>query len=782
MDKNEFKIRKRLHDDLKHYALKCLKIRTKSGSIEPFTFNKAQEYIHEQLEKQLRETGRVRALILKGRQQGCCLSPDSKVLTSDYRWIKLDDIQVGERIVACDEEGVGLTSLGRKHSRKLRTAIVEHKAEFVKETIKISLDNGAQLILTLDHRMLSKQRGGDRQVWRNASDLKVGDDIRALTRPPSYEPTFEDGWIGGIIDGEGSWRGGSGAKRLSLHQVDGPVLQRIKKYFEDIAMPYCEVIDSRGAEQSNKLGSKHVHRIDIHRAPYLFELLSRCRPTRFVNKDWHTGHELPGKAAQSGIKPWAEIISIETTGRRRVIDLQTSEKTFIVEGLVSHNSTYVGARFYHKTTYARGCQSFILCHALDATSNLFKMAKRFFENTPAAVRPQVSTSNSKELIFGELDSGYKLGTAENKNVGRSSTIQLLHGSEVAFWANAADHAVGVMQAIPNSGKTEVIMESTANGVGNYFHQQWQLAESKQSEFIAIFVPWFWQDEYTKDVPEDFQVDASEQALIDQYGISWEQIHWRRMKVTELSVNGMDGTKAFMQEYPCNSTEAFQLTGEDSFIASDIVMRARKHKAEKYGPLLLGVDPARFGDDRTSIIRRQGRVAYGLESHTKKDTMEIVGIVKTIIDSERPDKVFVDVGGLGAGVVDRLRELVGRDIIVAVNAGNVPIDARKYLNKRAEMWALCKEWLNDEGGAQIPDSDSLHADLCGIRYKVDSNSRLVMEQKAEMKKRGVRSPDESDSLCLTFAMPESAYENKRSKVLDKLADSFNKHLAAKDYLR
>ena len=99
-----------------------------------------------------------------------------------------------------------------------------------------------------------------------------------------------------------------------------------------------------------------------------------------------------------------------------------------------------------------------------------------------------------------------------------------------------------------------------------------------------------------------------------------------MKIGELSVNGVDGVKSFMQEYPCNATEAFQLTGEDSFISSDIVMKARKFEAEKYGPLVLGVDPARFGDDRTSIIRRQGRVAYGLESYTKKDTMEVVGIV------------------------------------------------------------------------------------------------------------------------------------------------------------
>lgn len=515
MDENEFKIRKRLHDDLEHYALKCLKIRTKSGAIEPFVFNKAQRYIHERLEQQLKDTGKVRALILKSRQQG--------------------------------------------------------------------------------------------------------------------------------------------------------------------------------------------------------------------------------------------------------------------------SSTYIGARLYHKATYNKGHQAFILTHSLEATNNLFKMAKRFYEHTPLAVRPDVSTSNAKELVFGGLDSGYKLGTAENKNVGRSSTIQLAHLSECAFWNNAADHALGIMQAIPSSPGTEVIMESTPNGVGNYFHQQWQLAESGVSDFIPIFIPWSWQEEYTKPIVDVFNRTIEEDELKELYNLTDEQLNWRRSKIIELSVNGADGVSAFKQEYSLNAIEAFRLTGEDSFIPSDMVMRARKARLEKYGPLLLACDPARFGDDRTGIIRRQGRVAFGLESYSKKDTMEIVGILRNIILEEKPAKVFIDVGGLGAGIVDRLREMFG-DLIVGVNAGSSPLDARKYANKRAEMWALCKEWLNDEGGAQIPDSDSLHADLCGIRYKVDSNSRLVMEQKAEMKKRGVRSPDESDSLCLTFAMPISAYSGRQSRVLDKLANSFSQRAAAKQNMR
>lgn len=448
-------------------------------------------------------------------------------------------------------------------------------------------------------------------------------------------------------------------------------------------------------------------------------------------------------------------------------------RALILKGRQQGCSTYVGARFYHNVANSFGMQAFILTHALDATNNLYKMAQRYYENTPSIVKPQVTTSNSKELIFGELDSGYKLGTAENKAVGRSATIQLLHGSEVGFWNNAAEHSKGIMQAVPYAEGTEIILESTANGVGNFFHQQWQQAEAGLSEYIAIFVPWFWQDEYTCDVDDEFAITTEESNLKSIYNLTDGQILWRRNKINGLSVNGMDGEKAFKQEYPCHPEEAFQLTGEDSFISSESVMTARKTvNVEMYGPKLISVDPARFGDDRTSIIRRQGRVAYGLESYTKKDTMEVTGIVSMIIQKENPDKVFVDVVGLGAGVVDRLNELGYGDIVVPVNSGSKPFDSKKYINKRAEMWGECRNWLLDEPSC-IPDSDSLHSDLCGVKYKFDSNSRLQIEKKEDMKKRGVRSSDEADALCLTFAYPavSSRNESKNKDIAAKIMSNF-----------
>ncbi len=461
------------------------------------------------------------------------------------------------------------------------------------------------------------------------------------------------------------------------------------------------------------------------------------------------------------------------TGKVRVI---------IVKGRQQGCSTYIEGRFYWLVTHNFGLRAFILTHDTTATNNLFEMAQRYYEYCPDIVRPTVEASNAKELVFAGLDSGYKLGTAGNKAVGRSSTIQLLHGSEVAYWPNASEHSKGILQAVPSGAGTEIFIESTANGQGNYFHEQWQLAERGLSDFIPIFIPWFWDDEYVRNVPEDFVPTDEEQELIIYYNLKPSQLMWRRHKIMDFSSKGVDGAKAFYQEYPCNSAEAFQLSGEDSFILPETVMLSRKTKMEEeYGNLVIGVDPARFGDDRTSIIRRRGRKVFGLESYVKKNTMEVVGIVNSIICKENPAKVFVDIGGLGAGVYDRLDELGHKNIIVAVNGGETPLDQKRYYNKRAEMWGLMKEWLLASPN-EIPDSDTLHADLCGVRYSIDSNSRLVLEKKDLMKKRGLRSPDEGDALALTFALPEIAFLASKNKGNKEAAQSIFNSMSNLDRLK
>jgi hypothetical protein len=430
-------------------------------------------------------------------------------------------------------------------------------------------------------------------------------------------------------------------------------------------------------------------------------------------------------------------------------------RAIILKGRQQGASTYTEGRLYWLVTHRKGVRAFILTHEAESTSALFEMAERYHEHCPALVKPSTGASNAKELIFDRLDSGYKVGTAGNKSVGRGTTIQYFHGSEVAFWPHAAEHAKGILQAVPDAPDTEVILESTANGIGNYFHQQWQRAEAGESEFIAIFVPWYWQPEYRKPLPDDFSLTAEEAELKELYRLDDQQIMFRRFKIAELSADGVDGKSAFKQEYPMTAQEAFQVSGGDTLIQPESVMRARKYKCLASGPLIIGVDPARFGDDRTAIIRRRNRAAYNLQMLTHADTMEVAGRVHAIIRDEKPAQVAIDVGGLGAGVYDRLMELLPdsqKRIIVPVNFGSSALDPERYRNKRAEMWWAMRDWLTGDMPVMIPDSDALHADLCGPQYKYDSNQRRILESKEDMRKRGLRSPDGADALALTFAEP------------------------------
>jgi hypothetical protein len=430
-------------------------------------------------------------------------------------------------------------------------------------------------------------------------------------------------------------------------------------------------------------------------------------------------------------------------------------RAIILKGRQQGCSTYVEGRFYWKVTHRKGVRAYILTHEEDASKNIFEMAERYYENCHQLVRPEKSASNAKELEFGNLDSGYRVGTAGNKAAGRSGTNQYFHGSEVAYWPNAQQHAAGALQTVPDVPDTEVILESTANGIGNYFHQLWQKAESGQSEYIAIFIPWFWQEKYRKPIPQGFSLDDDEREYKALYDLDDEQIYWRRLKTEELG-SGWE----FKKEYPATAAEAFEASDDDSFIPPQLVAKARKTIAQEYGALIIGVDPARFGDDRTSIVRRRGRVAYRLESHAKKDNMEVAGILVQIIKSEKPKKIFIDSGG-GAGIVDRLREMGYSEIVKPVEFGGKPLDDKRYINKRAEMWGELKDWLKDSP-CQIPDLDSLQTDICTPKYKYDSNSRIALEKKEDIKKRGLRSPDEADALALTFAFPVSAQAEKPLK--------------------
>lgn len=164
--------------------------------------------------------------------------------------------------------------------------------------------------------------------------------------------------------------------------------------------------------------------------------------------------------------------------------------------------------------------------------------------------------------------------------------------------------------------------------------------------------------------------------------------------------------------------------------------------------VLGVDVARFGDDRSVLFMRQGRAAFRPKVFRNVDTMRLASEVALVIEAQRPDAVFVDATGVGAGVVDRLKQL-GFQVIGIESAGKA-MKADKFANKRAEMWFGAAEWVK-EGGC-LPDDAELISELTAPTYTFDRSGRLVLESKADLKKRGLPSPDKADALALTFSAP------------------------------
>jgi hypothetical protein len=310
--------------------------------------------------------------------------------------------------------------------------------------------------------------------------------------------------------------------------------------------------------------------------------------------------------------------------------------------------------------------------------------------------------------------------------------------------------------------TEIVLESTANGIGGEFHERWQDSESGASEYLSLFVPWFWSADYARPAPIGFELNDEEEEYARLYGLSLEQMVWRRAKLAELR----DPT-LFKAEYPATAAEAFQATGHDAFIPSQLVLQARKRTCEAFGSLIIGVDPARFGNDGFAIAWRQGRKVLKVERRYKLDTIEGANWVRSIIDRDNPARVFIDVGGSGAGVVDVLKDFGEpySKLCDGVNFGGAPEQPTSQglrgelipgpRNRRSEMWMRLKDWLMDEGGADLPDDDALHADLVAPSYRYDARQYLLLESKEDIRKRGLRSPDGADAIGLTLASPVKA---------------------------
>lgn len=279
------------------------------------------------------------------------------------------------------------------------------------------------------------------------------------------------------------------------------------------------------------------------------------------------------------------------TGKVRAIILKARQ-----QGI----STYCTGRVFWKTKYMPLSRSVVMAHDGATSDALFQMSKDVHSNLNVIFQPEISKSNAKEIIFVdrkkdeagveyEEKRGYRLYTAGSPEAGRGTTPTVAHLSEVAFWQFDEKILAGMFQGIPNAPGTEVILESTANGISGEFYRLWKTAEKGLNEYVPIFIPWFLTSEYQMEAPEYYEYTEEEAEYAKLYDLSRDQMYWRKMKI------GESGSIKFQQEYPATAEEAFVSSGSNVFDVPQLnkyVTRPPIHKRRiAEGSTYFDIDPA-----------------------------------------------------------------------------------------------------------------------------------------------------------------------------------------------
>lgn len=443
-------------------------------------------------------------------------------------------------------------------------------------------------------------------------------------------------------------------------------------------------------------------------------------------------------------------------------------RALVLKGRQQGCSTYTAGRFFHQAVTIKGQAVYILSHEGSTTTKLFGIAKNYYEHMPSFLKPKVVEDNAKSFKF-ENTSSYTVGTAGNKNTGRGGTVQLFHGSEVAFYENTDELQTGVMQSIADIEGTEIILESTANGLGNYFHNACMSALRNEGEFILVFIPWFWQEEYSTPAPSDFQLTEEEVKLKETYGLTNDQLCWRRLKILSF---GQGGEWKFKQEYPCSVHEAFVSSGESMIPAEKIYSaRKRENPDDLEQPMILGIDPARR-HDRFVIVPRRGRKMYRPIIVNPKEygdikTDEAARFILDAVEEYNPEKCFIDVTK-DWGVYDYLVNAGFGRLFTPVVFSEGALRKELYLNKRVEMLMEVRDWF-DAFEVDIPDDDAVHSDIAAVTIpRQTAGGRWMIESKDSIKQKYGLSTDIMDALALTFAFPVKYTKNMNVSEVNRIS--------------
>ena len=258
----------------------------------------------------------------------------------------------------------------------------------------------------------------------------------------------------------------------------------------------------------------------------------------------------------------------------RQINKQGAVRIIVLKARQLGISTIIEAIIFALSLMYKDFQSLIISHESESAQHILGMTKRYWTTYPWQDMHTEQYNGRTQLAWSDLRSNIVVATAKNTGAGRSKTLHALHASEVAFWDNPEELVTGLRQAIPSQGITIIFYESTANGVGNFFHRQWEEAERGRSEFSPKFYPWHLHPEYTaQNIPmlqkDKYailgELDDEERKLLSM-GVSEGRLMWRRYAIQNLCDGNLD---KFHQEYPTTPNEAFLSTGRNVFSVNDL---------------------------------------------------------------------------------------------------------------------------------------------------------------------------------------------------------------------
>lgn len=259
----------------------------------------------------------------------------------------------------------------------------------------------------------------------------------------------------------------------------------------------------------------------------------------------------------------------------------------------------------------------------------------------------------------------------------------------------------------------------------------------------------------------FKISAYDTPNFTHFGITQDDIlsgEWQRKITEELPhpylvtphwVDNMAKKGIESPFYQCRVLAKFPSQEPDTLIPLDWIDAAVNRNLESDGdePNELGVDVARFGSNETIVVHRTGNMARIVKRVQHYDTMQTAGEVRRLIHDLGVDLAKIDADGIGGGVYDRLKEL--KEPVAAMHSGAKARDDTKFINTRSEWWWTLRERF-ETGTIGIENDDDLISQLANIKYKLNSQGRIQIESKEDMRKRGVASPDLADALMLAFA--------------------------------